>query len=1016
MISFHKESDFDTLAHSMLEYHGAHPLRDPFSSEWIVVQNFDQATWLQLKATDKEGISANSRFLLPSELFWTIYRTQNPDFPKKLASDRYPLQWAIFELLLTDEYLQNVCSIRNEKDDPVLFELRCWQVSESIADTFDQYQVFRPEMINAWENENRWYNDKHVWEQEVEEWQAYIWNKLIQKDTPTRSHAYAHLIDQLEIGFLTTDNLPERISIFGAHDVSASFHALLQNVSRHIPVHYFVKKESGDPIEHELISKLKNKETYTDIATSFFDEPLEKKQSTRADIHKDIQIHICHSIRREVQELKRTILNVLENDTEMSPTDILVAVPDIHEYEAYLRAEFGEYSSSPLPIHFPQDYKEPQHKLYAFLQDLMNLFSTRFEASAVLNICNNECIRRAFDFSEEDMLMIRRWVSETRIHWGLNQEQVRSGNHTWRRGVEKLFAGIASETQSIELVHGISAYSHMYSRNDIERAAKLSRIIRVIEGIIDEANEYKRPSQWFFEFIGATKQLCVREDAQLIAELFERINEDLHISDIQASVSFNTILECIKERIPTSGSAASAFGRGIMISSYTPLQAVPFKFVAVLGLNDGVLPGRSHRPYYDLMQLFPIKGDRDVRLEGYMEFLNLYESAQGYMYASYTGLSEFDETERPPSIVLQHVIDYLKEAEVSSKIYYHKLQPFSSHYFSTSSDMSNYDSTNEEVLTVLSSPNLLNSGLYEESIQAIEISDSISINDLYRFFNNSSKYLCNNILNINTYDTYIPIEDEEITQFSGLDAYRLQELLKESKDISHHDLAAIARSKEMLPQGYSGDLKLKEIEQSFLPLWDRIIDEVMQHEQKLIEVTIPFNDGELFGSIEITGNELLHIANGSLKPRHIMRLWIELLVLCSIDVQIDGARLLYIDREKNNVRYLAFPYISNAKTVLQQLFIWSKHAVKDPTKALFFEHTSYAYYRELHASGQRDEALAKALQVWQGNAFSAVTPESQDYYSQLIHGENIEVPGLHFEQNAKIFWEPIFKIKKEGDL
>ncbi|MGB0346487.1 MAG: exodeoxyribonuclease V subunit gamma, partial [Balneolaceae bacterium] len=71
MIHLTKANHLKTLARKLAEdlkvtsYYA-----DPFLEDWIVVQNRETQLWLQKEISGINGISANLKFIYPSELGW----------------------------------------------------------------------------------------------------------------------------------------------------------------------------------------------------------------------------------------------------------------------------------------------------------------------------------------------------------------------------------------------------------------------------------------------------------------------------------------------------------------------------------------------------------------------------------------------------------------------------------------------------------------------------------------------------------------------------------------------------------------------------------------------------------------------------------------------------------------------------------------------------------------------------------------------------------------------------------
>ena len=111
-----------------------------------------------------------------------------------------------------------------------------------------------------------------------------------------------------------------------------------------------------------------------------------------------------------------------------------------------------------------------------------------------------------------------------------------------------------------------------------------------------------------------------------------------------------------------------------------PMRSIPFKLVAVLGLNDGEFPRQRPPLGFDLMaQDRPRPGDRSRRGDDRYLFLEALVSARDAVYLSYQGHDVRNNSERQPSLVLAELTRYLERASNwrRSDLRTLPLQPFS---------------------------------------------------------------------------------------------------------------------------------------------------------------------------------------------------------------------------------------------------------------------------------------------------------------------------------------------------
>jgi len=110
---------------------------------------------------------------------------------------------------------------------------------------------------------------------------------------------------------------------------------------------------------------------------------------------------------------------------------------------------------------------------------------------------------------------------------------------------------------------------------------------------------------------------------------------------------------------PTRGGVPSG---AVTFAAMASLRHLPYRFVCVLGLNDGAFPSTARPIEFDLMVRDPRRGDRQRRVDERNVFLDLVLAARERLYLSYTGKSVRDNSPIPPSVLIAELLDYAAAA------------------------------------------------------------------------------------------------------------------------------------------------------------------------------------------------------------------------------------------------------------------------------------------------------------------------------------------------------------------
>ena len=374
---------------------------DPLQPECVVVQSRGMATWLSLRLAERFGVWANSDFPHPRALVQRL-----------LAAALGPAAWpATSRELLTLAILQELAALPTTPDftplERYLAGADDWkrlQLAEKIADLFDQYTVFRPEMLLAWEKEA-----ESREELADNAWQPLLWRRLVGRlGSPVAPLPAAH--ERLAAAAPAEPALlPGRLFLFGVTTLPPLYLSLLNAAAASIPVHLLqfspareywadlltpaagrrlqlarTKSSSPDQAAAAAAPELHLAEGHPLLASlgivarefqDMLEETVDYQEAedgerfglaanpaaptllarlqddiTRlrpptpapwpAQLDDSLQIHICHSPLREVEVLQDQLLNFIDRGG-YRPHEIVVMVPDIETYAPLIEAVFN---------------------------------------------------------------------------------------------------------------------------------------------------------------------------------------------------------------------------------------------------------------------------------------------------------------------------------------------------------------------------------------------------------------------------------------------------------------------------------------------------------------------------------------------------------------------------------------------------------------------------------------------------------------------------------------------------
>ena len=244
-----------------------HPLL-PLENEIFLVQSNGIAQWLKLALASDEHmqIAAATEIALPGRFLWKIYRNVlgTETIAKQSALDKAPLTWRLMRLLPTVLDNPLYAPLKRFLADDESLRKR-YQLAERLADLYDQYQVYRADWLEDWEqqqaqlriNANQLKKLTAVQQQTVD-WQADLWRVMLEDVgqeaiNSSRAGVHQHFMQRMEQLSQAPQGLPRRVIIFGISSLPAQTVEALAAISRFtqvlLCVHNPCQHHWGDIVE-----------------------------------------------------------------------------------------------------------------------------------------------------------------------------------------------------------------------------------------------------------------------------------------------------------------------------------------------------------------------------------------------------------------------------------------------------------------------------------------------------------------------------------------------------------------------------------------------------------------------------------------------------------------------------------------------------------------------------------------------------------------------------------------------
>lgn len=873
MLHLHSSNRLEVLADGLADLMQAAPLA-PLEDECIVVPSSPTGRWLAFELARRLGVAAGLRMEFAAAFVWRLIRTVVPDVPEVSPLEPETLHWRIAALLGTLRERSLFAPVANYLDAGG--DVQRHELAAAIAAAFDRYLVYRPDWIEAWTA------GRAAGLGPDEAWQAALWREIAAAlPAAMQAHPRTRFLEALQARAPGVERLPVRVHLFA---VAALPPLYLDTFARladapGFDVHFHVlnpcreywgtiakRRAAAEAIaagapgaEHmevgnELLAAMGWHARATLDALygldpgdpSAFVEPgrdtvlarlqsdildLDERRADAAPGDDSFAVHVCHGPTREVEVLHDRLLDAFERDATLRPEDVLVLVPQIDAYAPAIEAVFAAAPEGRrLPFSIADRGLATSAVARAFRQFLA-LPGSRLAAETLVALLETAAVGRRFGIALDDLPLVREWLREAGVRWGRDERHREALGlpatraNSWRAGLDRLLLGYALPGDDTHLFAGVLPCDSVEGG----AAALAGRLATFTETVFELAEDLARPRPpaiWQSRLERVLSE-CFAPDAD------EADDVDLLRSAI-AGVARSAERAGAREPVPLeimvrelvaaaeAGVRTHAFlGGGITFAALLPGRAVPARIVALLGLNDGEYPRQHRPPGFDLVARHPRTGDRIRRDEDRYAFLEALLAARDRLWITYTGRSVRDNEPRPPSPLVDEVLEAVArasgEATVKACVVEHPLQAFSRRYFDGS------DPALFSYARTYATPSRRDAApppFLARPLPASAPSARLTLASLCGALRNPARRLLRDRLGIRLEAGEGALEETEPFDLDGLAAAALRRRtfawLTEGRTAA--DALALARASGALPHGVAGDARFARIVAEVAPL------------------------------------------------------------------------------------------------------------------------------------------------------------------------------------------------------
>ncbi len=1090
MLQIKFSNRFECLLDALLDAL-ATPPESPFVREEIIVHSAAVRRRIELAAADRFGVCSNVQFSFLAQWLWRQIGHVVPQVGEVSPFITPVLTWRVLAILeeqaFVAEHLPLFAYLRNA-DEVMRYEL-----AARTAALLEQYLTYRPDWLAAWlVGKPARIKDLDAARLPDERWQSALWRRIARDlgtDSRHPSIAFFEAMTALGPDAPARAGLPAAAHVFCLPTTPPLYLDILQRLAQWIDLTLYVPNPcreywleivdprrlsylaaKNDDVHHEVGNRLlaswgKQTQAHIDLlldddsiavvddadfAPSEGGSLLARLQNAILDMtdlapgsvahaagDRSIEVHVCHSLTRELEVLQDQLLALFAGPHPPRPSDILVVMPDLEEAAPLVDAVFGNAPEArAIPYTITGRRASVRNPCAHALLAVLAVATSRFQASAVYELLQQPIIARRFGIGDVEREALHAWIRDSGIRWGIDAAHRKEfglpsvSRHSFSDGFDRLFLGYALPASVAVPMNGRLPAGNPEG-SDALALGSFHEFVRRLERLHDELCREKTPAEWRQTLLGVIDNFVApsgdeiddeRETAAGIRELHANMAHGGMTRPLNVGVVRAALQELLDDA--TRGGIP---GGAVAFASTTSLRHLPYRFVCALGLNDGAFPSTQRLSEFDLMAHDPRRGDRQRRTDERNVFLDLVLAAREGLYLSYTGRSVRDNSPIPPSVLVAEILDYAaaaidpgqfspesRETARQRLVVEHPLQPFSLEYFVPTADprrRSFNDEYCEALKQRLATPAappapkpIATTAIAEEPAAGDEADDEdeawepqekffrlplakagpefreVTLDNLARFFRNPCRYLLEKRLGI-----VLPEGDEELQDDEPFRpdvparralAGRMLPRLLAGEAVA--DLRELARAGIEFPIGRLGDIELEQ-ELHRLGAFARVLAPVLE-EPRLdpVSATLEFAiDGDAWrltgGFGDLRKHGRIRYRYDDVRAYDYLNGWIEHLFLNAMAPSGVTPRTTWHSRDG---RYV-LPAVGDAHAQLAALLALYRDGLHRPLH--FFPKSAWNYM----SGGKK---LSRAVATWQSTPFHLYGEDRDPAYGLALRG------------------------------
>ena len=694
----------------------------PLETVEVMVNTWPTSRWLGEQLALANGISSLVRFPFPGSRLRQLVR-QVLELPQQQEDPwrANRLVWSVLDRLpaVLDQPsaapLRQWLERRDGPGDASGLSRDRWQLARTIADAFDDYALYRPELLDQWRQDRS-----------LSDWQPLLWRDLAsQLPADPFGLQVRAAVQRLMQGTVDPASLPQRLRLFGISALAPVQVELIQALSGLLEVEVYLLTPCPDlwqrcgsrreqlesawleppdgvwleeaPRTEAILGRMGAEfqqllEGVGDVQLGerregdLFAAPgsmaaaagrpaslLEQLQQQLVDGDAPEPLHRCSSDQsllfqaapgpwREVQLVRDRILQWLAADPELEPRDVLVMTPQIDRYAPLLSSVFNDVDAIgiDLPWRLTDRSQQSSPGLSMAMLMLLELAAGRFNATGLEQLLANPALQRQQSLPPDEAVLLTRTLQRSGFRWGLDARE-RGGDetHSLRWCLDRWLLGLVLPERDGLAPGGAAPFQQDL---DPDRLVRWWSLLDRLARMLDQLRRPRTSAAWASLLLTQLQELfgdggVWSDELQSWSQALDEWRERAAACELELDAA--VALEVLQEALSVDSGRFGHRSGSLTVSALEPMRAIPHKAIVLMGLDGADFPRPSRRPGFHLLEQQRRLGDPRSSDQDRYVLLEALMSARNHLMVSWSGRLERTGEEQPPAAPVEQWLGQL---------------------------------------------------------------------------------------------------------------------------------------------------------------------------------------------------------------------------------------------------------------------------------------------------------------------------------------------------------------------